>query len=63
MSACTELNKIPLPLVKPASGLRIPHDRSNFLQTNYKLRTDLVMIELLILYYFDFNGFLLYFNV
>jgi len=41
MSASNEINKVPLPPVKPASGLRIPHDRANFLQTNYKLRTDL----------------------
>ncbi|XP_026808386.1 transcription initiation factor TFIID subunit 9-like [Rhopalosiphum maidis] len=41
MTASREVNKIPLPPVKPASGLRIPHDRSNFLQTNYRLRNDL----------------------
>lgn len=41
MTASRELNKIPLPPVRPASGLRIPHDRSNFLQTNYRLRNDL----------------------
>jgi len=46
MTACREVNKIPLPPVRPASGLRIPHDRSNFLQTNYRLRNDLVMIHL-----------------
>lgn len=46
MSSAKELNRIPLPNVKVASGLRIPHDRSNFLQTNYKLRTDLVIINL-----------------
>lgn len=48
MAASKEINKMPLQPVKPASGLRIPHDRSNFLQTNYKLRTDLVIIYLLI---------------
>ncbi|XP_050435208.1 transcription initiation factor TFIID subunit 9 [Adelges cooleyi] len=37
MAASHEINKIPLPPIKPASGLRIPHDRSNFLQTNYRL--------------------------
>ncbi|KAL5233902.1 hypothetical protein ACI65C_001343 [Semiaphis heraclei] len=41
MTASREVNKIPLPPVRPASGLRIPHDRSNFLQTNYRLRNDL----------------------
>lgn len=41
LQASNEINKVPLPPVKPASGLRIPHDRANFLQTNYKLRTDL----------------------
>ncbi|CAI6363682.1 unnamed protein product [Macrosiphum euphorbiae] len=41
MTASRDLNKIPLPPVRPASGLRIPHDRSNFLQTNYRLRNDL----------------------
>ncbi|XP_060874091.1 transcription initiation factor TFIID subunit 9-like [Metopolophium dirhodum] len=41
MTSSRELNKIPLPPVRPASGLRIPHDRSNFLQTNYRLRNDL----------------------
>ncbi|KAL4088545.1 hypothetical protein QTP88_023639 [Uroleucon formosanum] len=41
MTASREVNKIPLPPVRPASGLRIPHDRSNFLQTNYRLRDDL----------------------
>ncbi|XP_050531199.1 transcription initiation factor TFIID subunit 9B [Daktulosphaira vitifoliae] len=41
ISASNEINKIPLPSIKPASGLRIPHDRSNFLQTNYKLKDDL----------------------
>jgi len=46
MTASREVNKIPLPPVRPASGLRIPHDRSNFLQTNYRLRNDLVMIYL-----------------
>lgn len=47
MSASNEINKIPLAVIKPASGLRIPHDRSNFLQTNYKLRSDLVIFCLL----------------
>jgi len=46
MTAGREVNKIPLPPVKPASGLRIPHDRSNFLQTNYRLRNDLVIVYL-----------------
>lgn len=55
MSACSEINKVPLAPVKPASGLRIPHDRSNFLQTNYRLRTDLVIIDLLIKYHFYFT--------
>ncbi|XP_015377591.1 PREDICTED: transcription initiation factor TFIID subunit 9-like [Diuraphis noxia] len=41
MTASREVNKIPLPPVRPASGLRIPHDRSNFLQTNYRLKNDL----------------------
>ncbi|VVC43263.1 Histone-fold,Transcription initiation factor TAFII31 [Cinara cedri] len=41
MKASNEINKVPLQPIKPAIGLRIPHDRSNFLQTNYKLRTDL----------------------
>lgn len=48
MSSAKDINRIPLPNVKPASGLRIPHDRSNFLQTNYKLRTDLVIVNFLI---------------
>lgn len=46
MTASREVNKIPLPPVRPASGLRIPHDRSNFLQTNYRLRNDLVIVPL-----------------
>lgn len=43
MKAAQNTNKVPLPVVKSMTGLRIPHDRSNFLQTNYRLRTDLVM--------------------
>ncbi|KAL5236699.1 hypothetical protein ACI65C_004109 [Semiaphis heraclei] len=38
----SELNKKPLPAIKPASGLRIPQDGSSFLQTNYRLKTDLI---------------------
>jgi transcription initiation factor TFIID subunit 9B len=41
IASSDEVNKIVLPSIRPSSGLRIPHDRSNFLQTNYKLRTDL----------------------
>lgn len=41
-AASNEVNKIQLPEVKPTNGLRIPHDRANFLQTNYKLKTDLL---------------------
>eukprot|EP00102_Acyrthosiphon_pisum_P020120 XP_016657330.1 PREDICTED: transcription initiation factor TFIID subunit 9-like [Acyrthosiphon pisum] len=41
MTASREVNKIPLPPVRPASGLRIPQDRSTFLQTNYRLKNDL----------------------
>lgn len=44
MKAAHNINKIPLPTVKSMTGLRIPHDRSNFLQTNYRLRNDLVII-------------------
>lgn len=47
MAASSEINKTPLAVIKPASGLRIPHDRSHFLQTNYKLRNDLVIFYLL----------------
>lgn len=42
MSVAREVNALPLPPVKNSSGLRIPHDRSNFLQTNYRLKNDLV---------------------
>ncbi|XP_060859516.1 transcription initiation factor TFIID subunit 9-like [Metopolophium dirhodum] len=41
MTASREVNKIPLPPVRPASGLRVPQDRSTFLQTNYRLKNDL----------------------
>ncbi|XP_026819166.1 transcription initiation factor TFIID subunit 9-like [Rhopalosiphum maidis] len=41
IKASNEINKKPLPAIKPASGLRIPQGSSNFLQTNYRLRTDL----------------------
>ncbi|XP_060857898.1 transcription initiation factor TFIID subunit 9-like [Metopolophium dirhodum] len=41
MTARREVNKIPLPPVRPASGLRVPQDHSTFLQTNYRLRNDL----------------------
>ncbi|XP_025202192.1 transcription initiation factor TFIID subunit 9-like [Melanaphis sacchari] len=41
IKAGNELNKTPLPAIKPASGLRIPRDGSNFIQANYRLRTDL----------------------
>lgn len=42
MAAAREVNRVPLPMVKASSGLRIPHDRSNFLQTNYRLKDDMV---------------------
>jgi hypothetical protein len=45
MAAARDVNRIPLPMVKASSGLRIPHDRSNFLQTNYRLKSDLVKIK------------------
>ncbi|XP_022181420.1 transcription initiation factor TFIID subunit 9-like isoform X2 [Myzus persicae] len=41
LKASNELNKKPLPPIKPASGLRIPQDGSSFLQANYRLKTDL----------------------
>ncbi|KAL4153761.1 hypothetical protein QTP88_001596 [Uroleucon formosanum] len=41
MEASREVNKIPLPPLRPASGLQIPHDGSNVLQTNYRLGNDL----------------------
>lgn len=44
----SELNKKPLPAIKPASGLRIPQDGSSFLQTNYRLKTDLVNYHILL---------------
>lgn len=44
MKAAQNTNKIVLPAIRSVTGLRIPHDRSNFLQTNYRLRTDLVII-------------------
>lgn len=47
MKAAQNTNKVTLPAVKSMTGLRIPHDRSNFLQTNYRLRTDLVIIHFL----------------
>jgi len=46
MKASREVNKIPLPPLMPASGLRIPHEGSNFLQTNYRLGNDLVIVKL-----------------
>lgn len=51
MKAAQNTNKVPLPAIKSMSGLRIPHDRSNFLQTNYRLRNDLVIIN-----FFIFGG-------
>lgn len=43
MKASNEINKKPLPAIKPACGLRIPPSSSNFIQANYKLKTDLVI--------------------
>lgn len=45
MAAAREVNKNPIPEIKPSCGLRIPTDRSNFLQTNYRLKNDLVKIN------------------
>eukprot|EP00102_Acyrthosiphon_pisum_P020442 XP_016657652.1 PREDICTED: transcription initiation factor TFIID subunit 9-like isoform X2 [Acyrthosiphon pisum] len=44
MTASREINKIPLPPITPAIGLRIPQNGPNFLQTNYKLSNDLYSI-------------------
>ncbi|CAI6358943.1 unnamed protein product [Macrosiphum euphorbiae] len=41
IKASNELNKKPLPAIKPASGLRIPQNGSSFLQAKYRLKTDL----------------------
>lgn len=48
LKASNELNKKPLPPIKPASGLRIPQDGSSFLQANYRLKTDLVIYSILL---------------
>jgi len=48
INASNELNKKPLPPIKPASGLRIPQDGSSFIQTNYRLKTDLVIYSILV---------------
>lgn len=46
MKASREVNKIPLPPLRPASGLRIPQEGPNFLHTNYRLGNDLVKVKL-----------------
>jgi len=44
MTAGREVNDEPLPPVKFPSGLRIPKDGSNLLQTNYRLRDNWVTV-------------------
>jgi len=51
IKASNELNKKPLPAIKPASGLRIPQNSSSFLQANYRLKTDMVIFSLLFVSY------------
>lgn len=48
IKASNELNKKPLPAIKPASGLRIPQNGSSFLQAKYRLKTDLVIFSILL---------------
>jgi len=38
-----------LPAIKPASGLRIPQGSSNLLQANYRLKTNLVIVHIILL--------------
>ncbi|KAE9528844.1 hypothetical protein AGLY_012419 [Aphis glycines] len=45
IKASNEINKKPLPAIKPACGLRIPPNSSNFIQANYKLKTDLNTVK------------------
>lgn len=44
-----KLNKKPLPAIKSANGLRIPQNASSLLQAKYRLKTDLVFFNILLL--------------
>jgi len=49
IKASNELNKKPLPAIKPASALNIPQNGSSFLQAKYRLKTDLVIFSILLI--------------
>jgi len=55
MSTSREVNKIPLPLIKPVDGLRIPRNHKS-LQTDYAFKTDTVLHILLEIFWFQWLG-------